>query len=395
MPTLAGTYTVTATITDTNYALTGTTTAEFTIAKATYDMSGVSFEDATVEYDGTEKALEISGTLPDGVTVTYSNNTRTDTGSVTATAAFTGDSNNYETIESLTAALTVTALVELPEQTFPDEDAEHKIELVEGVSEVPEALETNSALDTVEEIEASLTTIVCEQTGYTEENIAYYEVTLMVSFDGGKTWVKATEENFPEEGLTIVLPYPEGTNKDEYDFFVTHMFTTTAFGHTPGDTENLAVTKTDDGIQVTLSGLSPIAVAWKLITQSSGETEAPETTATEAATPETTATEAATPETTATEAATPETTATEAATPETTATEAATAETTVTEAETAIKEVGTEAETNAATETAETETETEAPVQTGDDTPLNIWLTLFLLSAAVLLMMGERKRQRD
>ncbi|MCD7746339.1 MAG: InlB B-repeat-containing protein [Lachnospiraceae bacterium] len=370
VPTLAGTYTVTATISDSNYSLAGTTTAEFTIAKATYDMSGVSFADATVEYDGTEKALEISGTLADGVTVTYTSNTRTEAGSVTATAAFTGDSNNYETIASMTATLTVTVLVELPEQTFPDEDAEHKIELIEGISEVPETLKDNTELDTVEEIKTSLKTIVCAQTGYTEENIVYYEVTLMISFDGGKTWVKATEENFPEEGLTIVLPYPDGTNKDEYDFFVTHMFTTTAFGHTPGETENPAVTKTDTGLQVTLSGLSPIAVAWKLITQSSGETEAPTT-------PETAATEATTPETTATEAAT------EAATPETTATEAET-ETTATEAET---------ETETTTE-AETESETEAPVQTGDDTPLSMWLTLFLLSAAVLLMMGERKRQR-
>ncbi|MCD7746650.1 MAG: YDG domain-containing protein [Lachnospiraceae bacterium] len=108
VPTQAGTYTVTASISDTNYTLTGTTTAEFVVAKATYDMSSVSFEDTTCTYDGSEKALKISGTLPDGVSVSYTNNTLMNVGSTEATASFTGDANNYEAIASMTATLTIT-----------------------------------------------------------------------------------------------------------------------------------------------------------------------------------------------------------------------------------------------------------------------------------------------
>lgn len=78
-----------------------------TIAKAAYDMSGIKFENATYPYDGTEKKIEISGTLPSGVTVAYENNTLINAGTQTATAKFTGDTTNYNAIDNMTATLTV------------------------------------------------------------------------------------------------------------------------------------------------------------------------------------------------------------------------------------------------------------------------------------------------
>ncbi len=101
----AGTAKVTITGTG-NY--TETASREFTINKATYDMSDVSFEDASYTYDGNEYALEITGDLPDGVTVSYpTGNTLTDVGSLEVTASFTGDYDNYETIDDMTATLTI------------------------------------------------------------------------------------------------------------------------------------------------------------------------------------------------------------------------------------------------------------------------------------------------
>ncbi|MEI3141433.1 MAG: S-layer homology domain-containing protein [Lawsonibacter sp.] len=68
--------------------------------KADYDMSGVSFEDATYPYDGKEKTLEITGQLPEGVTVSYENNTLTNAGSVRAKAEFTvADTEHYNEID--------------------------------------------------------------------------------------------------------------------------------------------------------------------------------------------------------------------------------------------------------------------------------------------------------
>jgi hypothetical protein len=105
----AGVYTVTAHFADStgNYNVPDDMTAKLTINKKAYDMTGVSFNDASYTYDGTEKTLTITGALPDGVTVSYMNNTLTNAGSVEATAAFAGDSTNYETIASMKATLTI------------------------------------------------------------------------------------------------------------------------------------------------------------------------------------------------------------------------------------------------------------------------------------------------
>lgn len=104
----AGTYTATASTTNGNYTLTNATTS-FTIAKATYDMSDISFTDLTVPYDGEAHTITISGTLPSGVSVSYTTNSYTDVGTYTVTASFTGDSQNYNAIPNKTATLTITS----------------------------------------------------------------------------------------------------------------------------------------------------------------------------------------------------------------------------------------------------------------------------------------------
>ena len=109
VPTAAGGYTVKATFPETVNYKAVTATADFTITKAAYNMTGVEFEDASYTYDGSEKTLTISGTLPTGVAVAYENNKLTNAGSVTAKAKFTiADSNNYCAIDDMTATLTIT-----------------------------------------------------------------------------------------------------------------------------------------------------------------------------------------------------------------------------------------------------------------------------------------------
>ena len=87
-----------------------------TVEKADYDMTGVTFENASHEYDGTEKTITVSGALPTGedgiqVTVSYSgtNGTAlTNAGSTEITATFATTSTNYNMPEAKTATLTVT-----------------------------------------------------------------------------------------------------------------------------------------------------------------------------------------------------------------------------------------------------------------------------------------------
>lgn len=147
-------------------------------------------------------------------------------------------------------------------------DIETKIVQVE-LTEVPEGLKGTS-FNSVEAIETELTRIAVTHTGYTAENTIVSDVKLQFTTDDGATWIDATEENFPSSGITIVLPYPEGTGKDTHDFVVTHMFTATSerLGTTAGDTETPTVKKLDNGIQVTLKGLSPVSISWKEVSTS-------------------------------------------------------------------------------------------------------------------------------
>ena len=108
----AGSQTVTVVLIDAdNYEWEDGTTADveftFTINKAVYDMSNVTFADKSIKADGNAQNIVIGGTLPEGVTVRYEGNGKTEPGVYTVTAIFTGDADNYEAIANKTATLTV------------------------------------------------------------------------------------------------------------------------------------------------------------------------------------------------------------------------------------------------------------------------------------------------
>ena len=85
----------------------GLVSCDTTTGKLDYDMSNVKFEDKTFTYDGNEHTLEITGTLPEGVSVSYTNNKLTEVGSIEATATFVGDYEHYNEIPDMTATLTI------------------------------------------------------------------------------------------------------------------------------------------------------------------------------------------------------------------------------------------------------------------------------------------------
>ena len=132
-----------------------------------------------------------------------------------------------------------------------------------ALTAVPDGLKDTS-FATVPAIEAELSRVLLTD-GYTAGKMAFYDVTLQYSTDGGVNWVNATADNFPASGIAVTLPYPDGTGKELQDFAVSHMFIVTSarLGTVAGGTETPAAVKTDDGIRVTLRGLSPVAVAWK------------------------------------------------------------------------------------------------------------------------------------
>ena len=156
------------------------------IEKAVYDMSGITFEDKDYSYDGTEKELVISGELPNGVSVSYENNTLTDAGSIIATAHFTGDSKNYELIADKTATLTVIKDGAYHKVTFVISDNEQKEVVVkngEGVSsaevpEVPSKVGYNGSWD------KDLSNITSDVTVRADYTLIEYKITYICGIGG-------------------------------------------------------------------------------------------------------------------------------------------------------------------------------------------------------------------
>ena len=100
--TSVGTYTVTATITSPNY---NTLKKSATLRILGKTIEGVKLSDQTLTYDGEKHSLEVEGELPSGVSVSYTNNGKVDSGTYEVTANLTGA--GYEPLE-LKAKLTIT-----------------------------------------------------------------------------------------------------------------------------------------------------------------------------------------------------------------------------------------------------------------------------------------------
>ena len=103
----AGTYTVTAQFA---YITAGEgaipdKTAVLTINKA--DVSGIEFNGKEYSYDGTKKSIAIEGTLPEGVSVSYINNNKTEVGKYPVLAQFINENTNYNNLEDMSATLTI------------------------------------------------------------------------------------------------------------------------------------------------------------------------------------------------------------------------------------------------------------------------------------------------
>lgn len=127
-----GVYNVKATVTAEGYE-TLVLTAKLTITESTdpnapQKITGVTFNDLTVDYNGQEHELTVSGTLPEGAKVEYTGNKGTNAGVYNAKATISAE--GYRTLE-LTAKLTVNKInitgVTLSNLTVPYNGEEHAV----------------------------------------------------------------------------------------------------------------------------------------------------------------------------------------------------------------------------------------------------------------------------
>ena len=151
-PVNVGIYTVKVMLEETENYTSAEDIATFEISKATHDMSKVKFEDTTYDYDGTEKKIEITGGLPEGVVVKYENNTGIEVGEYIATARFDVlDKNNYNLIEDMTAKLIIIEKEEIDFGKYKvvEENGVNYLELVDSNTTLKEFKE-NFSNQTVE-----------------------------------------------------------------------------------------------------------------------------------------------------------------------------------------------------------------------------------------------------
>ena len=151
---------------------------------------------------------------------------------------------------------------EIPEDEIPEEeywDSNIFVDYVEGdMDEIPDAL-YELGLDSVDAIWDALLDMMWNVDEYINR-VSFFDA--VPWFYDGEEWIFADENHLPEDGyVTVVLPYPEGTDMDT-EFTALHMFTTDTFGMTPGDVELLMPVNTEDGIELELTGLSPVMLGW-------------------------------------------------------------------------------------------------------------------------------------
>lgn len=138
-----------------------------------------------------------------------------------------------------------------------------RVECTEKIT-VPDTLTGNDNLNTPEKIKAELQIQLGKQRGKSNAgNTVFMDVTLTILMSDGSSRA-ATAADLTDGKITILLPYPDAVkaNYDKYDFVVAHMVTMAGCGKAVGTVEFPAVTKTADGLRVTLTGLSPVAISW-------------------------------------------------------------------------------------------------------------------------------------
>ncbi len=157
-------------------------------------------------------------------------------------------------------------------------DAQAKNEIPAPTAEVTQATGWATAEEVKEGLKDVVIAKISEAAGITipRENTLVQEVEIRISRDGGKTFDAATAGNFPKGGVKVVLPYPEGTNKDDYEFTVSHLIVMGCNGHKAGDVVQETVNKTDDGLEMIVKSASPFVIGWYSTSQKPDEPDKPD-----------------------------------------------------------------------------------------------------------------------
>ena len=137
------------------------------------------------------------------------------------------------------------------------------VKKVEVKADVSSTVADNEKLNTPEKVKSTLQLEISrENNAITEKNTVMMEVTLTVTENGVSR--PATKDDLTGGRITVLLPYPSEVAGDyrSYSFTVAHLVTMAGCGKDVGTVEFPAAVMTADGLLVTLTGLSPVAISY-------------------------------------------------------------------------------------------------------------------------------------
>ena len=147
------------------------------------------------------------------------------------------------------------------------------VKKVEVKADVSSIVADNEKLNTPEKVKSTLQLEISrENNAITEKNTVMMEVTLTVTENGVSR--PATKDDLTGGRITVLLPYPSEVAGDyrSYSFTVAHLVTMAGCGKDVGTVEFPAAVMTADGLLVTLTGLSPVAISYTERSSSGGGT---------------------------------------------------------------------------------------------------------------------------
>ena len=145
------------------------------------------------------------------------------------------------------------------------------VKKVEVKADVSSVVADNDKLNTPEKVKSTLQLEIGRtNNAITEKNTVMMEVTLTVTENGVSR--PATKDDLTGGRITVLLPYPSEVAGDyrSYAFTVAHLVTMAGCGKDVGTVEFPAAVMTADGLLVTLTGLSPVAISYTERSSSGG-----------------------------------------------------------------------------------------------------------------------------
>ncbi len=134
------------------------------------------------------------------------------------------------------------------------------------VDKIPDVVKEKLNCSTAEEVAELLARMITENGAVRilpdvkAENTMVFDYVIKIKRSNGE-WTDASEEEL-SAGVEVVLPYPENTSRDGFDFVIGHLIVS---GDNAGEMEYFDPEKTEEGLKIIITSASPFVIGWKAV----------------------------------------------------------------------------------------------------------------------------------